>query len=60
MIETVVEVAWPLVAVTPFGSVPKVSFTLSPSSSSVSSMAVNVIVRDVSVAPKVTLAGTPE
>ena len=47
-------------AVTPSGSVPKPSFTLSPSSSTVSAVAEKVKDLDVSVAPNVTLAGTPE
>ena len=47
-------------AVTPAGSVPKVSATLSPGSASVSSVAASVKVCSVSVAPKVTLSGTPD
>ena len=47
-------------ALTPVGSVPKLSFTLSPSSSTVSSVAVNVNVFDVSPLANDTLAGTPE
>ena len=42
------------------GSVPNSSLTLSSSSSTSSWAAVNVNVLDVSVALKVTLAGTPE
>ena len=42
------------------GSVPKVSLTLSPSSSSVSCAAVKVKVLEVCPALKVTLDGTPE
>ena len=38
--------------------VPKLSRTLSPSSSTVSSVALNVIIFDVSPAAKVTVAGT--
>ena len=47
-------------ALTPVGSAPKASFTLSPSSSSVSAVAAKSKVLDVSPALKVTLAGTPE
>ena len=47
-------------AKTPEGSVPKASRTLSPSSSTVSSTAVNVKVCSVSELSKVTLSGTPE
>ena len=47
-------------ALTPSGSVPKLSLTLSPSSSTVSVSAVNVKVFSVSPLPKVTLGGTPE
>ena len=42
------------------GSVPKASFTLSSSSSTVSSVALKVSVLEVSPALKVTLDGTPE
>ena len=42
------------------GSVPKVSFTLSPSSSTVSCAAVKVNVLEVCPELKVTLDGTPE
>ena len=45
-------------ALTPPGSVPKASNTLSPSSSMESCVALNVIVFDVSPASKVTLIGT--
>ena len=58
VIETVVSDACPLVAVMPPGRVPKESFTDSPSSSSVSCVALNVIVLVVSAAPNVTEAGT--
>ena len=44
-------------AVTPGGSVPKDSFTFSPSSSTVSFSGVNVRVCDVSPLAKVTLPG---
>ena len=48
-------------AVTPSGSVvPKLSLTLSPSSSTVSWAAVKTKVFSVSPLPKVTLGGTPE
>ena len=48
-------------AVTPVGSVaPKLSLTLSPSSSTVSVSAVKTKVFSVSPLPKVTLGGTPE
>ena len=47
-------------ALTPVGSAPNPSFTLSPSSSSVSWVAAKVMGCDVSPALKVTLAGTPE
>ena len=47
-------------AVTPVGSAPKASFTLSPSSSSVSWAAAKVMGCDVSPALNVTVAGTPE
>ena len=47
-------------AVTPAGSVPKESATLSPASTSVSSVAASVKVCSVSVAPKVTFSGTPD
>ena len=48
-------------ALTPSGSVaPKLSLTLSPSSSSVSWAAVNVKDLEVSPASKVTFSGTPE
>ena len=48
-------------SVTPAGKVlPKVSFTDSPSSSTVSAVAVKVKVFSVSPELKVTLAGTPE
>ena len=58
VMEMVVSLVVP--SVTPVGSVPKVSFTDSPSSSMVSDVAVKV--KDFSVSPalKVTLAGTPE
>ena len=60
-LSTIVTVAWDGVpAVTPAGSVPKVSATLSPGSASVSSVAASVKVCSVSVAPKVTLSGTPD
>ena len=48
-----------LPADTPLGSVPKPSFTDSPSSSSASSVAAKVKVLLVWLAVKVTLAGTP-
>ena len=57
MVTVVVEV---VPAVTPVGGVPKPSATVSPSSSTVSSSAVKVMVCDVSPLLKVTLAGTPE
>ena len=57
---TVVSAASPVVAVMPPGRVPKPRSTDSPSSSAVSWAAANVIVFDVSAAPKLTLAGTPE
>ena len=47
-------------AVTPSGSVPKVSFTLSSSSSTSSAVALKVKLFSVSVAAKVRLSGTPE
>ena len=47
-------------AVTPVGSAPKASFTLSPSSSTASAVAVKSKVFEVSPELKVTLAGTPE
>ena len=47
-------------AVTRAGSVPKPRATLSPSSSTVSSVAVKVNVLEVWPLLKVTLAGTPE
>ena len=47
-------------ALTPSGIVPKVSFTDSPSSSTVSAVAANVKLLEVSPLLKVTLAGTPE
>ena len=47
-------------AVTRAGSVPKPNSTVSPSSSTVSSVAANVNDLDVSPLLKVTLAGTPE
>ena len=48
-------------ALTPVGRVfPKVNFTLSPSSSTLSEAAVKVMSTSVSPALKVTLAGTPE
>ena len=47
-------------ALTLAGSVPNASFTLSSSSSTVSEVAVNVNVLDVSPLAKVTDAGTPE
>ena len=53
-------VASPDVAVMPPGSVPNERSTFSPSSSTVSSVAANVIVFSVSVAPKVRVSGTPE
>ena len=57
--ETVVSGTLPLD--TPAGNaLPKVSLTLSPSSSTLSWAAVKVKVCSVSVGPKVTLAGTPE
>ena len=46
--------------VTPSGRAPKVSFTLSPSSSTLSDAAVKEIVSSVSPDTKVTLGGTPE
>ena len=50
-----------LPAVTPVGSVaPKLSLTLSPSSSTVSWAAVKVNVLEVSPLSKVTFCGTPE
>ena len=49
-----------LPALTPAGRFTKVSFTVSPSSSSASSAASKVKVLEVSVGPKVTLAGTTE
>ena len=53
--------AWLVVpALTPDGNVPKVSFTLSPSSSTSSAVAAKVMVVSVSPELKVTLAGTPE
>ena len=53
---------WPVVpAVTPVGSVaPKLSLTLSPSSSTVSWAAVKVKDLEVSPLSKVTFCGTPE
>ena len=48
-----------LPALTPSGSVPKVSFTDSSSSSTVSAVAANVKVLEVSPLLKVTLLGTP-
>ena len=58
VMETTVSLVVP--SVTPVGSVPKVSLTDSPSSSTESDAAVKV--KDFSVSPelKVTLAGTPE
>ena len=47
-------------AVTPAGGDPNTSRTDSPSSSTTSWVAANVIVFDVSAAAKLTLAGTPE
>ena len=47
-------------AVIPVGSVPKVSFTDSPSSSTLSEAAAKLKVFSVSVLLKVTLVGTPE
>ena len=59
VMETVASVV-PL-AVTPMGRVfPKVSFTLSSSSSTSSSVAVKEIVSSVSPGTKVKLSGTPE
>ena len=49
-----------LPAVTPAGGDPNESRTDSPSSSSLSWVAANVIVFDVSSAAKLTVAGTPE
>ena len=46
-------------AETPVGKIPNPSLTLSPSSLLESSVAVNVKVFSVSVAPKMRLAGTP-
>ena len=57
-IVTVASVTVP--ASTPGGSVPKVSTTLSPSSSNMSWVAVSVKVCAVEVAPKVTVSGTPD
>ena len=54
--ETVVWSVTP--SLTPAGSVPNSSSTLSPSSLSVSWVALNLIVCDVSPASKVTLDGT--
>ncbi len=56
--ETMVSLVAP--AVTPVGSAPKVSLTLSPSSSVVSWVAVKVKVLEVWPLAKTTLAGTPE
>ena len=59
MIETTVSFVVP--SVTPAGRVlPKVSFTDSPSSSTVSEVAVKVKLLEVSPVLKTTLAGTPE
>ena len=58
MIDTVVSEVVP--AVTLAGNVPKPNFTDSPSSSTVSPVAEKVNDLEVSVAAKVTLAGTPE
>ena len=58
VIETVVSLVVP--AVTPVGKEPKPSLTFSPSSSTVSAVAVKVNDLEVSVAANVTLAGTPE
>ena len=58
MIETTVSLVVP--SLTPVGRVPKVSFTDSPSSSTVSAVAAKVKVFSVSPLLKVTLAGTPE
>ena len=57
LIDTVVSAGLP--ALTPAGSVPKPSFTLSPSSSTVSSVAVNVMLCSLSPLSNVTLASTP-
>ena len=54
-----VAVAW-LPALTPVVSVPNPSCTLLPWSLSESSVAVTVIVLDVSAAPNVSITGTPE
>ena len=56
--ETMVSLVAP--SVIPVGSVPKVSLTDSPSSSTVSGVAVKVKVFSVSPELKTTLAGTPE
>ena len=58
MMETTVSEVAP--SDTPVGRDPNVSFTLSSSSSIVSSVAVKVKVFTVSPSLKVTLAGTPE
>ena len=58
LIVTVASDGFPFV--TPAGSVPKESLTLSPSSSAVSSVALSVKLFSVSVAPKVTFPGTPD
>ena len=58
VMEMVVSLVVP--SVTPVGRVPKVSFTLSPSSSTLSEVAVKVKLFSVSPLLKVTLAGTPE
>ena len=58
VIETVLSFTLP--ALTPVGIVPKVSFTLSPSSSTVSAVAAKVKLLEVSPVLKVTLVGTPE
>ena len=56
VMETVVSLVEP--AVTPSGSMPKESFTFSPSSSTVSWVAVKVMVFSVSPLSKVTLLAT--
>ena len=61
MVTTVVKDGLPRdVAVMPPGREPNASSTFSPSSSTVSSVAANVIVFSVSVAPKVRVSGAPE
>ena len=56
---TTASAASPAVAVMPPGREPKESSTFSPSSSTESSVAANVMVFSVSAAPKVRESGTP-